>query len=136
MYRWYVVNTYSGHENKVKSNLEHRAQTLGHRTAVRQIVVPTETITEVKDEIKGAGDQISNSGTGENGEVHLQLRGEEAGRATIEEVDRQVKGAFNETRGTSLERVTVLKNGMAPGCGLMSASSASNASDAGRMSGW
>jgi len=49
MYRWYVVNTYSGHENKVKSNLEHRAQTLGHRTAVRQIVVPTETITEVKD---------------------------------------------------------------------------------------
>src|ERR1700712_4147723 len=49
MYRWYVVNTYSGHENKVKSNLEHRAQTLGHRTAVRQIVVPTETITELKD---------------------------------------------------------------------------------------
>ena len=25
MYRWYVVNTYSGHENKVKQNLEHRA---------------------------------------------------------------------------------------------------------------
>ena len=29
MYRWYVVNTYSGHENKVKSNLEHRATELG-----------------------------------------------------------------------------------------------------------
>ena len=49
MYRWYVVNTYSGHENKVKSNLEHRAMTLGHRAALRQIVVPTETITELKD---------------------------------------------------------------------------------------
>ncbi|HXV05636.1 MAG TPA: transcription termination/antitermination NusG family protein, partial [Solirubrobacterales bacterium] len=24
MYRWYVINTYSGHENKVKHNLEHR----------------------------------------------------------------------------------------------------------------
>ncbi|MEJ7798432.1 MAG: transcription termination/antitermination NusG family protein, partial [Solirubrobacteraceae bacterium] len=24
MFRWYVVNTYSGHENKVKQNLEHR----------------------------------------------------------------------------------------------------------------
>ncbi|MDQ8045306.1 MAG: transcription termination/antitermination protein NusG [Solirubrobacteraceae bacterium] len=49
MYRWYVVNTYSGHENKVKSNLEHRAMTLGHRAALRQIVVPTETVTELKD---------------------------------------------------------------------------------------
>ena len=49
MYRWYVVNTYSGHENKVKSNLEHRAQTLGHRAALRQLVVPTETVTELKE---------------------------------------------------------------------------------------
>lgn len=49
MYRWYVVNTYSGHENKVKSNLEHRAMTLGHRAALRQIVVPTETVNELKD---------------------------------------------------------------------------------------
>ena len=24
MFRWYVINTYSGHENKVKANLEHR----------------------------------------------------------------------------------------------------------------
>ena len=29
MYRWYVVNTYSGHENKVKQNLEHRVVSLG-----------------------------------------------------------------------------------------------------------
>ncbi len=49
MYRWYVVNTYSGHENKVKSNLEHRAASLGQKTAVRQIVVPTETVSEMKD---------------------------------------------------------------------------------------
>ena len=28
MYRWYVINTYSGHENKVKHNLEHRVQTM------------------------------------------------------------------------------------------------------------
>jgi transcriptional antiterminator NusG len=49
MYRWYVVNTYSGHENKVKSNLEHRAQTMGMRSAIRQVVVPTETVSEVKD---------------------------------------------------------------------------------------
>jgi transcriptional antiterminator NusG len=49
MYRWYVVNTYSGHENKVKQNLEHRAQSLNQRRAVRQVVVPTETVSEMKD---------------------------------------------------------------------------------------
>ncbi|HWI21014.1 MAG TPA: transcription termination/antitermination protein NusG [Baekduia sp.] len=52
MYRWYVVNTYSGHENKVKQNLEHRADTLGQKQAVRQIVVPTETVSEMKDNEK------------------------------------------------------------------------------------
>jgi transcription termination/antitermination protein NusG len=52
MYRWYVVNTYSGHENKVKQNLEHRAQSLNQRRAVRNVVVPTETVTELKDNQK------------------------------------------------------------------------------------
>jgi transcriptional antiterminator NusG len=49
MYRWYVINTYSGHENKVKQNLEHRLVSLGQQRAVRQIVVPTESVSEVKD---------------------------------------------------------------------------------------
>jgi len=52
MYRWYVVNTYSGHENKVKQNLEHRADSLGQKQAVRSIVVPTETVSEMKDNEK------------------------------------------------------------------------------------
>ena len=33
MFRWYVINTYSGHENKVKHNLEHRIETMGQRQA-------------------------------------------------------------------------------------------------------
>jgi len=49
MYRWYVINTYSGHENKVKQNLEHRVVSLGQQRSVRQVVVPTETVSEVKD---------------------------------------------------------------------------------------
>jgi len=47
MYRWYVINTYSGHEKKVKQNLEHRVQSLNQARAVRQVVVPTETVQEV-----------------------------------------------------------------------------------------
>jgi transcriptional antiterminator NusG len=52
MFRWYVVNTYSGHEQKVKHNLEHRIVSLGQQRAVRQIVVPTETVSEMKDNQK------------------------------------------------------------------------------------
>jgi transcriptional antiterminator NusG len=52
MFRWYVVNTYSGHENKVKHNLEHRVVSLNQERAVRQIVVPTETVSEMKDNQK------------------------------------------------------------------------------------
>ena len=52
MFRWYVVNTYSGHENKVKQNLEHRVVSLNQQRAVRQVVVPTETVQEMKDNQK------------------------------------------------------------------------------------
>src|SRR5919201_3442315 len=49
MFRWYVINTYSGHENKVKHNLEHRIETMAARQRVRQVVVPTEQVAEMKD---------------------------------------------------------------------------------------
>src|ERR1700759_1609596 len=52
MFRWYVINTYSGHENKVKQNLEHRVSSLNQARAVRQVVVPTETVAEMKDNQK------------------------------------------------------------------------------------
>ena len=49
MFRWYAVNTYSGHENKVKHNLEHRVVSLGQERNVRRVVIPTEQISEIKD---------------------------------------------------------------------------------------
>jgi transcriptional antiterminator NusG len=52
MFRWYVVNTYSGHEKKVKQNLEHRIVSLAQQRAVRQVVVPTESVSEMKDNQK------------------------------------------------------------------------------------
>lgn len=52
MFRWYVVNTYSGHENKVKQNLEHRVVSLSQKRNVRQVVVPTESVSEMKDNQK------------------------------------------------------------------------------------
>jgi transcription termination/antitermination protein NusG len=49
MFRWYAVNTYSGHEKKVRQNLEHRVQSMGAQRNVRQIVIPTEQVSEMKD---------------------------------------------------------------------------------------
>ena len=49
MFRWYAVNTYSGHENKVKHNLEHRVVSLGQQRNVRQVVIPTEQVQLMKD---------------------------------------------------------------------------------------
>ena len=49
MFRWYAINTYSGHENKVKHNLEHRVTSLNQERNVRQIVIPTEQVSEMKD---------------------------------------------------------------------------------------
>ena len=49
MFRWYAINTYSGHENKVKTNLEHRIDSMNQHTRFRRVVVPTEQVIETKD---------------------------------------------------------------------------------------
>ena len=47
--RWYVVHTYSGYENKVKDDLEHRIKVYGLEDKVVDIQIPTEEVTEIKD---------------------------------------------------------------------------------------
>ncbi len=47
--RWYVVHTYSGYENKVKTDLEHRIEIYGLEDKVVDIQIPTEQVTELKD---------------------------------------------------------------------------------------
>ena len=47
---WYVVNTYAGHENRVKDNLEKRLETMGISDNLFRIVVAEETQIEVKNE--------------------------------------------------------------------------------------
>lgn len=43
---WYVVNTYSGHENKVKEKLEMRASSMGLEDYIFRVVVPEQTVVE------------------------------------------------------------------------------------------
>lgn len=46
---WYVVHTYSGYENKVKTNLEKRVESMGMQDKIFRIVVPEEEENEIKN---------------------------------------------------------------------------------------
>ncbi|MDD6311656.1 MAG: transcription termination/antitermination protein NusG [Firmicutes bacterium] len=47
--RWYVVHTYSGHENKVKVNIEKIVENRGMQDLILDVIVPTEDRVEIKD---------------------------------------------------------------------------------------
>ncbi len=49
MFRWYAIHTYSGHEDKVRRNLEQRRRTQQGGDDVRRIVVPTEQTVETRE---------------------------------------------------------------------------------------
>ena len=50
--QWYVVNTYSGHENKVKEKLEMRAESMGMQDYIYRVVVPMEKVIETKNGVE------------------------------------------------------------------------------------
>jgi transcription termination/antitermination protein NusG len=47
--KWYVIHTYSGYETKVKTNLEHRIESMQMQDKIYQVVVPSETSIEMKN---------------------------------------------------------------------------------------
>ncbi len=52
--QWYVVNTYSGHENKVKEKLEMRAESMDMKDYIFRVVVPEEKVIDAngKEKVK------------------------------------------------------------------------------------
>lgn len=49
---WYVVNAYSGHEQKVKDYLESRRESMGMENNIFRVVIPERTEIEIKDGVK------------------------------------------------------------------------------------
>lgn len=47
--KWYVLHTYSGYENKVKTNLLTRIETMGLENNVFKVEIPTERVAEIRD---------------------------------------------------------------------------------------
>ena len=50
--KWYVVHTYSGYENKVASDLATMVESRGMQELIQDIRIPTETVTEIKEDKK------------------------------------------------------------------------------------
>lgn len=50
--RWYVIHTYSGYENKVKTNIEKLVENSGLGEYIKEISVPMEEAVEIKDGVK------------------------------------------------------------------------------------
>ncbi|MBO7403127.1 MAG: transcription termination/antitermination protein NusG, partial [Lachnospiraceae bacterium] len=50
--RWYVVHTYSGYENKVKTNIEQTIINRQLEEQIREVRVPVEEVTEIKNGVK------------------------------------------------------------------------------------
>ena len=46
---WYVIHTYSGYENKVRTNLERRVESMGMQDKIFRVIVPEDEETEIKD---------------------------------------------------------------------------------------
>jgi len=55
---WYVIHTYSGHENKVKANLEERVRAMEMDDYIHEILVPTQEVTEIKNGKKKTSKKI------------------------------------------------------------------------------
>ena len=47
--QWYIIQTYSSYENKVKTNIDMRSQTLEVEEYIHEVVVPIEQVVELKD---------------------------------------------------------------------------------------
>jgi len=50
--KWYVIHTYSGYENKVATNIEKSVENRSLQDLIPEVRVPTETVTEIKDNKK------------------------------------------------------------------------------------
>ena len=59
--QWYVVNTYSGHENKVKNNLERRIESMNMQDFIFQVLVAEEEVPVLKNGLPTGKTKIKNT---------------------------------------------------------------------------
>ena len=98
MFRWYVINTYSGHENKVKTNLEHRIESMNQRAALPARRRPDRAGDRDEGRPEGADREARPPGlrAREHGPQRRRLDGREehAGRDRVRRRRREARAAL------------------------------------------
>jgi len=56
--KWYIIHSYSGFERKVKESLESRVQAFGLQEKIGKVVIPTETVTQMRGGKKYTSEQM------------------------------------------------------------------------------
>src|SRR5437588_13064474 len=56
--KWSIIHTYSGFERKVKESLESRVQAFGLQEKIGRVIIPTETVTQVRAGKKYTSEQM------------------------------------------------------------------------------
>ena len=57
-FKWYIIHTYSSFEKKVKESLESRVQAFGLQEKIGRVVIPTETVTQIRGGKKYTSEQM------------------------------------------------------------------------------
>src|SRR5260370_37617039 len=60
--KWYIIHSYSGFERKVKESLESRVRAFGLEDKIGRVLIPTESVTEVRGGEKYTGGRMFYSG--------------------------------------------------------------------------
>ena len=101
--RWYVVHTYSGYENKVKTNIEHLIATEGFEKKIFEVLIPTEQVTEIKE----GGRRVTSEKKVFPGYVLVKMdignptKEDENGAVRQNEDDKRVQNAVRHTSGVT-----------------------------------
>src|SRR5258706_12414052 len=56
--RWYILHAYSGFERKVRESLESRVQAFGLQNKIGRVLIPTESVTEVRNGKKDTSERM------------------------------------------------------------------------------
>ena len=98
--QWYVLHTYSGYENKVKANIESRAQSMRMGDYIFRVVVPEEKETEIKN---GKSKEIVHKTPGVTGFVGSHGAGSKPAPLLPEEINSILRSIGMSTRTSDLE---------------------------------
>ena len=98
--KWYVIQTYSGYENKVKEALLQRIKEHGKESAFGEILIPTETVQETR----GNGKQRVRQRTSLPGYIFVEMEMTEEAWHLVKDTPRSLNSSATSVRRKCVRR--------------------------------